>query len=268
MVGGMHRLGLLITCVLLALPTAAADAARREETALVDRVIDGQTLQLRAPVAGAREVRLGGIEVPQLALGRPGMRSWPLAEKARQALAALAEGRRVRLLLGTRPTDRYGRLVAQVFREDGLWLQGEMLRRGLARVHTFVDTRARAAEMLAMEKAARSARRGIWALRFYAVRSPDDAARWLHSFQLVEGRITGTARRKGWTFLNFGADWRTDFTVAVERQALPLFAAARIDPLHLDGKRVRVRGWVKDYRGPMIEVTHPEQIEVLADEGS
>ena len=40
--------------------------------------------------------------------------------------------------------------------------------------------------------------------------------------------------------------------------------AAGIDPEEYEGRTVRTRGWVKSYNGPMIEATHPEQIEVLA----
>jgi hypothetical protein len=32
----------------------------------------------------------------------------------------------------------------------------------------------------------------------------------------------------------------------------------------LEGALVRIRGWVDDRGGPRIEITHPEQIEVLA----
>ena len=32
----------------------------------------------------------------------------------------------------------------------------------------------------------------------------------------------------------------------------------------LEGRISRVRGWIKWWNGPMIELTHPEQIEVLA----
>jgi hypothetical protein len=33
----------------------------------------------------------------------------------------------------------------------------------------------------------------------------------------------------------------------------------------LAGKRVRVRGWIEWRSGPMIAVTHPEQLELLPD---
>jgi micrococcal nuclease len=43
------------------------------------------------------------------------------------------------------------------------------------------------------------------------------------------------------------------------------FTAAGIDLKALAGKRLRVRGWVMWRNGPMIEATHPEQIELLPD---
>jgi micrococcal nuclease len=43
------------------------------------------------------------------------------------------------------------------------------------------------------------------------------------------------------------------------------FTAAGIDLTVRAGKRLRVRGWVMWRNGPMIEATHPEQIELLAD---
>jgi len=33
--------------------------------------------------------------------------------------------------------------------------------------------------------------------------------------------------------------------------------------LELEGYNVRVRGWLKEYNGPMVELSHPEQLEVL-----
>jgi len=84
-------------------------------------------------------------------------------------------------------------------------------------------------------------------------------------FQLVEGQIVAPAKAKGDVYLNFGEDWRTDFTVLIPRKALRLFKEAALDPLAWTGRRIRVRGWVFSRNGPMIEATHPEQIELLAD---
>src|SRR5213076_2420124 len=104
----------------------------------VAAVPDGETLTL----ADGREVRLAGILAPRPPLGWPPERPWRLAEQAKAALAELASGRRVELRRdGDAEGDRYGRVLAQVYRVDGLWLQGELLRRGLARVATLAEHR-------------------------------------------------------------------------------------------------------------------------------
>ena len=51
----------------------------------------------------------------------------------------------------------------------------------------------------------------------------------------------------------------------LEAKARRLFRRAGLDPLALEGRWLRVRGWLKKWNGPMIEATHPEQIELLAD---
>jgi micrococcal nuclease len=210
-----------------------------------------------------RRVRLVGIDAPRAPLGVPKDVPWRLAESAKTALADLAQNRIVTLRLGEVASDRYGRVLAQVYREDGMWLQGELLRRGLARVHSYADNRALVPEMLALEGEARSARRGLWRDPNYAVRRPEEAGRFIESFQLVEGTIVDVAKVKGQVFLNFAPDWRTAFTAHLPRDALPRFKESGIDPNSLKGARVRLRGWVRFYERPMIDVTHPEQIELL-----
>jgi endonuclease YncB( thermonuclease family) len=223
-------------------------------------ITDGDTLEL----ADGRIVRLVGIQAPKLPLGRPNFPTWPLAPEAGAALAALAQGRRLTPWFGGARGDRHGRVLAHLVREDGLWLQGEMLARGMARVYTFEDNRAVAAAMYALERQARAGRLGIWAHPFYRVLADGEADRHIGTFQLVEGRVLEAALVRGQGYLNFGADWRTDFTVAVPKRALATFRAAFGRKLEgLQGKRIRVRGWLRRFNGPMIEATHPEQIEVL-----
>jgi hypothetical protein len=133
----------------------------------------------------------------------------------------------------------------------------------MARVYSFPDNRAVVAEMLVAEGRARHARAGIWDNRWYAVRAADDLARDIGSFQLVEGRVVDAADVRGTVYLNFGADWRSDFTIKVAKRSRKRFDAAGFDLQALEGRIVRVRGWIDAYNGPMIEMTHPEQIEVL-----
>ena len=227
--------------------------------ARVAEVIDGSTVLLD----DGETVRLAGIEAPRHTSG-VSSGTEPLAEKARQTLTRLVQGRRVGLAWGGVPPDRYGRLRGHLVRsDDGTWIQGALLAAGLARVHSLVDDRAGVAEMLVIERRARAARLGIWSEPRYRVRAVSEADASLRSFQLVEGRVKAAAVVRGRGYLNFGDDWREDFTVSIGPRDRRRFETAGIDIEDYEGRLVRVRGWVDSFNGPMIEATHPEQIEVL-----
>lgn len=226
-------------------------------TGEVVAVIDGDTVAL----TDGSEVRLVGIQAPKLPLGRPGFETWPLAEEAKGALEALILEKEVVLGYGGRRTDRHRRHLAHLFDRDGTWIQGALLERGLARVYSFADNRELIAEMLARERVARADGRGIWSHAFYAVRTADTAAEVVDRFALVEGVVEDTAVVRGRRYINFGEDWRTDFTVTFDSSTAPLFEESGLDIATLEGRAIRVRGWVEWYNGPLIEITHPEQIE-------
>ena len=245
-------------------PGVAAESGRGRNPEIVEggvvrEVVDGDTVRL----ASGTQIRLVGIQAPKLPLGRANFRAWPLAEEAKAALAGLVLSRQVVLRYGGRRIDRHGRLLAHLYDESGLWAQGEMLSRGLARVYTFGDNRWQAAAMLALEEAARGARRGIWRRRHYRVRTVAETPQWIGTFQLVEGRVLAAAVVRGRGYLNFGDDWRSDFTVSVPPRFRRLFRQAGVPISVYAGKRIRVRGWLRNYNGPMMEATHPEQIEML-----
>lgn len=250
-----------ILCIFVLLPPCALAATElaREDAAVVRDITDGDTLTLDTGVV----VRLVGIQAPKLPLGRNGFKAWPLADDARNVLAELVQGRIVQPGFGGARSDRHRRMLAHLYRQpDAVWIQGEMLRRGMARVYTFSDNRALAAKMLALEHEAREAGRGIWAHDFYAVRSPEKLDGMDNSFQLVQGKVHKFAKISDYMFLNFGADYKTDFTVVIDRRDWPSFAAI-IDLQAFAGKTVRVRGWLEQWNGPMLRITHPEQIEVI-----
>ncbi|MEE8332472.1 MAG: thermonuclease family protein [Alphaproteobacteria bacterium] len=246
----------------------AGDAAARSRGAppptpvksgLAVSIVDGDTLVLK----GGVEVRLVGIQAPKLPLGRRSFKAWPLAPEAKAVLSRLTLGKQLALWYGGRKSDRHGRLLAHLTTPEGKWVQGELLGAGMARVYSFPDNRARVDEMLALERAARDGRRGIWAHRYYRILTPDSLALHIGTFQIVEARVLAVALVRGRAYLNFGPDWRTDFTVSIARGKLRR-GWRGADPGKLyKGKRLRVRGWLKSFNGPMIEATHPEQIELL-----
>lgn len=256
---------LSILTVLLAFAITAPADADAPSGLMVDgagrvvEIVDGDTVVLD----DGTEIRLVGLQAPKLALGRRGFVEWPLAAESRDALAELVLGRQVSLAYGGRRTDRHGRALAHLLRDDGLWVQAAMLAIGMARVYSFEDNRIAVAEMLAAERRGRMAGRGIWAHPFYGIRTVEETDGLLDTFQVVEGVVLDAAEVRRRVYLNFGTDWRDDFTVSIAPEHVRAFRAAGFEPLDLTGRRIRVRGWLHRRNGPMIDATHPEQIELL-----
>jgi endonuclease YncB( thermonuclease family) len=255
----------LTLLLLLLLPASGAGASdlsalRDGGLARVSGVVDGDTVRL----ADGREVRLVGLQAPKLPLGRKNFPTWPLAGQARRALVELVDGRELRLRYGGREVDRHGRALAHLYDEArDLWVQGRLLRQGWARVYTFPDNRALVPQMLAAEREARAAGSGIWRHPFYAIRTPESVGRDVNTFQVVEGCAVDVAEVGSRLYVNFGADWRTDFTVSVDDRDRRRHGGFDWLVDAVPPPCLRVRGWVKPRNGPMIEVTHPEQIEPL-----
>jgi micrococcal nuclease len=175
----------------------------------------------------------------------------------------------VLLRYGGEEKDRYGRSLAQVFVQGApeIWIQQQMLASGMARVYSFPDNRACLPDLFAAETKARAGALGIWADPYYRVRRADrtaDFASLSGHYELVEGRVFKSEKTGGRVYLNFGRYFKEDFTAVIEPRALALFAKDRLDPLRLTDALVRVRGWIDLRDGPRVEISHPEQIEVLA----
>ncbi|GAB4227415.1 MAG: thermonuclease family protein [Methyloligellaceae bacterium] len=248
---------------------APACGAPVGEAVSVKAVVDSDTVLL----GDGRSLRLIGALGPKAPLWWPKGKPWRAEERAREALARLVTGRRARLAAAGLREDRRGRLLAQLFVADGgtqVWVQGSMVEQGHARVYSLPRSRACTAALLLRERRARAARAGIWADEFYAVREAQDTEalrKRRYSFEIVEGRVAKVAERGRWTFVNFGADYRNDFTLAIGAKDRKRFKGSAVALHGLAGKRVRVRGWIEQWNGPVIKVTHPEQIELLEEEG-
>jgi len=232
--------------------------------AVVERIVDGRTLVLQ----NGHEVRLAAIEVPPLGVSAD---SAPAAVASRDALVALAGGDEVVLRQAESGADRYRRILAYAYvLRDGeeIFVQGEMISAGVARVGDYVGNRTCAADLHAREQAARAAKLGLWADSYYQVldaENPADVLAHRGRFALVEGKVISVRQSGPTIYVNFGRRWSEDFAVTVQKRSERNFAAAGVELERLEGKRLRVRGWIEQ-RGssPSIEALHPEQIE-LAD---
>lgn len=246
-------------------------SGRRRQPAVIARLRDADTLVLDdgtvVSLTGALPPH--GSDAPGVAGG-----TWPIASQSKQDIASLVVGAQAEIIFKGR-RDRYGRRRGHVLLRGSngrqLWLQQELVTRGLAR---FDPDRLRSTCATALSKAEASARRsgkGVWSLPAYRIRRAKKTADLLKlqgTFQLVKGRVVSVKNVRGRYFLNFGKDWRRDFTAAISKRQMRYFRRAAIDPKQFEGRNVIVRGWVERYGGPYIEIRHTHQIELRDRTGS
>ena len=136
---------------------SASSRVTRSDPVLVRTVIDGDTID----VERFGRVRLLGIDAPEL--GRGFDTAAPFAREARDKLISLVLHHWVRLEKEQEGAafDVYSRHLAYVIREDGLVVNTEIVREGLARV-TARTPLVRLDELKAAEAQAQSFRRGMW----------------------------------------------------------------------------------------------------------
>jgi hypothetical protein len=80
----------------------------------------------------------------------------------------------------------------------------------------------------------------------------------------VEGRIRNVGERRQRTYLNFGADWASDFTIVIPKRVFAALLLRRgLTAAALAGRAIRARGILEDWQGPALTVTLPEAIEFL-----
>jgi endonuclease YncB( thermonuclease family) len=247
----VHRLAMTALALVLSITAASAQQCNLEglDAVKVASVRDGRTLMLD----DGRELRLAAIEIADDIAARSALQS---LTGATLTLKKLGTGR-----------DRYGRIVAFAFPPGATGaVQQTLLAAGAAIVAGRVGDKACAAELLAFERAAREQKRGIWADPSSAPMHADDGASVAAQrgrFTVIEGQVLSVRESGSTIYVNFGRRWSRDFSVTISKRNQRMFAAAGLDPKSLDGRRVRVRGWVEQRSGPIIEATRPEQIEII-----
>jgi micrococcal nuclease len=153
--------GLLALIGACALPGRADPAPRPAGVGVVTHPVDGDTVDV--DLGGVDErVRLIGIDTPEsVARDRPVECYGPEA-KVRLA-ELLPVGTEVRLERDVEARDRYGRLLAYVFRAaDDLLVNLALVQEGFAEARRFDPNVARQAELDRAEDDARAAGRGLW----------------------------------------------------------------------------------------------------------
>ena len=164
--------------------------------------------------------------------------------------------------------DRYDRIHGDLFILDGTgeaWAQARMVALGLTRVIRPTGDKPCTDYLYALERAAMAKDSGMWADPFYRVKAADDPSLTDQKglYEIVEGRVLSIGGRSYMTFVDFGTDYRHDFTIMVTPSMVERLAEAGRPVEALKNRWVRVRGVVELSGGPAIRLKRVDDLELL-----
>ncbi len=146
-------------------------------------------------------------------------------------------------------------------------LAGSLLAAGLALVDAGESDTLCRPGLLAVEAAARAARRGVWAEGLPVPAGETARLAGLHGrFVVAEGRVVSVGERRSRTYLNFARFGEEGLTVTVSKRTWRIMLERGLTAAALRGRRVRARGFVELWRGPTLDVSAAEMIEMLDEE--
>ncbi len=206
-------------------------------------------------------LNLYGIEFPLLHdKQESAKRSSYLHSKLKNSLVRLEDESFV--AIGLR-RNRYGDYLGNIH-IGNIWLQKYLLEKGWARLNGVYPYPVEDLVYLRkIESRAREHKRGIWRQKGYGVKQADSNIKADYRFHLVEGWPQNVVTVGRNTYINFGTDWHRDFTVAIANNRRRHFKTLKVSLKDLIGKKIRVRGWIRPYNGPFMELESWTQIELL-----
>jgi len=252
---------------------------------MVISVEDARTVVLE----DGSSLRLSGLLPPFTPISKMASkgaaRRWPPEMNAIAALEKLTVGNAITVADVNPKRDRYGVLQAHIFvRTDDLgegatprgasktlvWVQEHLLKNGRAQAYEPFGQSDCFEMLLSFEHEAQRNNLGIWAHPAFRAIRAGKTARLLKrrgSYVRVQGKVISVARRLTRTYLNFGNNWRTDFTITVPRFVIRAHPAWAKDLQDMTSKTVEVEGFLTARNGPMIALEAPDQLRVLEQGG-
>ena len=154
-----RRRGWWLALILILLPASVASQGD-STTVQVVRVIDGDTIQVCCVFGDRVKVSYIGVDTPETHHPMRGVE--PYGKEAAEANRKLVEDKTVILKFDVEQRDRYGRLLAYIYLEDGTFVNAWLVEHGYAMVMTVPPNVKYQELFLKLQREARDAKRGLW----------------------------------------------------------------------------------------------------------
>jgi micrococcal nuclease len=142
---------------------ASPALAQSSQTVTIERVVDGDTIEVNPAVGGTQDVRLLGVDTPETV--DPNEPVEPYGPEASAFTKQQLEGESVALIFDQEKTDQYGRALAYVrISGQGETFNETLLSQGYAQLYVVPPNDRYEVTFSRAQDQARQAQRGIWGL--------------------------------------------------------------------------------------------------------
>lgn len=162
--------------------------------------------------------------------------------------------------------DRFGNKIGHAVTAETGWVQAGLVSQGLAYAYSIPASRVLVPVLYKYEELARKADAGLWKNPLYTLRTRETIGSTVGSFQVYEDIIDDVRPRGDYVSVVFGKEVPSVFSALIKRSGNVDFN--RLLTTNIVGQRVRIHGWVENNNGIMIQISHPEQMELLGLEKS
>jgi endonuclease YncB( thermonuclease family) len=209
-------------------------------------VYDGDTIKLE----NGEKIRLLGIDTPEVASHY--QKATPGGNAAKKWLTKRLDGADVYLEYDQQQRDKYKRLLAHVFLENGEHINATLVKEGLAIVNLFPPNLRYKDELLAAQQMAQQQQLGMWAMKRYQLTSVDKV-RKVSGWKRYQGVVQSIKNNPKTIRLIFSEK----LSAKIYKENLYLFP----DIESYIGQSVEIRGWLSGKRAPFsILVRHPSAL--------
>lgn len=128
----------------------------------VSKISDGDTFYVKTENSEKFKIRLIGIDAPESRNVGLKVRKEYFGKEAKIFVTNFLKNKKVKLTFDVQKTDRYGRVLAYVYLENGVFLNQYLVEKGIAVVSTFPPNVKFVEVFIKAEKLARNNRLGLW----------------------------------------------------------------------------------------------------------
>ena len=128
----------------------------------VSKITDGDTFYVMTKNSEKFKIRLIGIDAPESYNVGKKFRKEYFGKEAKVFATNLLKNKKVKLTFDVQKTDRYGRILAYAYLENGVFLNQYLVENGFAVVATFPPNIKFVEVFTKAEKSARNKKLGLW----------------------------------------------------------------------------------------------------------